>query len=311
MSLEQKNFVPHTPFILKQIFSSRGITLSKRFGQNFLIDQNTLLSIPEIADLKEDDVILEIGTGTGGLTRLLADRARYVFTVEVDKKLFELSSDILKLYKNIALINADILKTKHTLNQEVLSFVQNWLREHDQDSMKVISNLPYNISTPVIINLLESNLPVTLMVLMLQKEITERMAAVPGTREYGILSILVQLFSDVEIIKTLPPDVFWPKPEVHSAIVRIQINKEKYAGRISNYPFFKKIMYAIFTSRRKTLVNSLEQLQLPKISREQIKKLIKDMQEDERVRGEALGLDQLIFLSETIYNIITQDSSKD
>jgi 16S rRNA (adenine1518-N6/adenine1519-N6)-dimethyltransferase len=311
MSLEQKNFVPHTPFILKQIFSSRGITLSKRFGQNFLIDQNTLLSIPEIADLKEDDVVLEIGTGTGGLTRLLADRARYVFTVEVDKKLFELSSDILKLYKNIALINADILKTKHTLNQEVLSFVENWLREHDQDSMKVISNLPYNISTPVIINLLESNLPVTVMVLMLQKEITERMAAVPGTKEYGILSILVQLFSDVEIIKTLPPDVFWPKPEVHSAIVKIQINKEKYAGRISNYPFFKKIMYAIFTSRRKTLVNSLEQLQLPKISREQIKKLIKDMQEDERVRGEALGLDQLIFLSETIYSIITQDSSKD
>ncbi|MGQ3683453.1 MAG: 16S rRNA (adenine(1518)-N(6)/adenine(1519)-N(6))-dimethyltransferase RsmA [Candidatus Loosdrechtia sp.] len=308
MSSEQKSVIPHTPSILKQIFNSRGIILSKRFGQNFLVDQNTLLSIPEIGDLKEDDVVLEIGTGTGGLTRLLAERARYVFTVEVDKKLFELSSDILRFYKNITLINADILKTKHTLNREVLSIVENWLREHNQDSIKVISNLPYNISTPVIINLLESNLPIKLMILMLQREITERMVAIPGTREYGILSVIVQLFSDTEIIKTLPPEVFWPRPEVHSAIVWIHVNKEKYAGRISNYPFFRKILYAIFTSRRKTLINSLEQLKLPGTSREQIKKLMKDMNLEEKIRGEMLKLEEFIVLSETIYKMIKQDS---
>ncbi|MEP9409925.1 MAG: ribosomal RNA small subunit methyltransferase A [Candidatus Brocadia sp.] len=300
MPQNEIDFVPHTPAVLKQIFSRRGITPSKRFGQNFLIDQNILLCIPDIADLKEDDVVLEIGTGTGGLTRLLAARSRHVFTVEVDKKLFELSSDILKLYKNVTLINADILKTKHELNLDITSLILNWLREHNQTHIKVVSNLPYNISTPVIINLLEGDLPIELMVLMLQKEITERIMAIPGTREYGILSVITQLFSEVEVVKTLPPEVFWPKPEVHSAIVKVVVHKGKYAGRITDYPFFRKIVYAIFTSRRKTLINSLENVNLPKISRERLKGIIKDMQLDERIRGENLGVDQLIHLSDAI-----------
>ena len=243
-----------------------------------------MLSIPDIAELKEDDVVLEIGTGTGGLTRLLAERSRHVFTVEVDRKLFELSSDILKLYKNVTLINADILKTKHELNPDVLLLVDNWRKEHNQAHIKVVSNLPYNISTPVIINLLESELPINLIVLMLQKEITERMAAMPSTREYGILSVLTQLFSDVEVIKTLSPQVFWPKPNVYSAIVKVVVRKDKYANRITNYLFFKKIIHAIFTSRRKTLLNSLENLKLPNILREDLKGIIRNMQLDERVR---------------------------
>ena len=194
MSQKEINFIPHTPAVLKQIFGRRGISPNKRFGQNFLIDQNTLLSIPDIAELKEDDVVLEIGTGTGGLTRLLAERSRHVFTVEVDKKLFEMSSDILKLYRNVTLINADILKTKHKLNPDIPALMLKWLKEHEQSHIKIVSNLPYNISTPVIINLLEGDLPIELMVLMLQKEITERMTAIPGTREYGFLSIIIQLY---------------------------------------------------------------------------------------------------------------------
>ncbi len=305
MSQKEINFIPHTPAFLKQIFSQRGITPNKRFGQNFLIDQNTLLRIPDIAELNENDVVLEIGTGTGGLTRLLAERSRHVFTVEVDKKLFEMASDILKLYKNVTLINADILKTKHELNPDIPALMLNWLKEHDQSHMKVVSNLPYNISTPVIINLLESDLPVKLMVLMLQKEITERMAAIPGTREYGILSIITQMFSKVEIVKTLSPGVFWPRPEVYSALVKVSVQKEKFSGRITDYSFFKKIIHAIFTSRRKMLLNSLEQLKLPDISRERMKRIIEGMQLDERVRGETLNLDQLIHLSEAIRNFIT------
>ncbi|MCF6159323.1 MAG: ribosomal RNA small subunit methyltransferase A [wastewater metagenome] len=301
MSLKPVNFVPHTPSVLKQIFKDRGITLSKRYGQNFLIDHNILVSIPGIADLGENDVVLEIGTGTGGLTRLLADKARHVFTVEVDKKLFELSSDILRFYKNITLINADILKTKHELNPEVLSGIHDWLRVHNQEHMKVVSNLPYNISTPVIVNFLEGNLPISVMVLMLQREITERMTAAPGTKEYGILSIIIQLFSETEVVKILPPTVFWPRPDVYSAIVKIRIQREKFAGKISNYPFFKKIMYAIFTSRRKTLLNSLEKLQLPGVSRAYCRELLSSMQLDDRVRGEVLNLDQLIFISEALY----------
>ncbi|CAG1023278.1 Ribosomal RNA small subunit methyltransferase A [Patescibacteria group bacterium] len=300
MSQKKIDFVPHTPAVLKQIFERRGIAPNKQFGQNFLIDQNVLVCIPDIANVKEDDVILEIGTGTGGLTRLLAAGSHHVFTIEVDKKLFELSSDILKLYKNITLINADILKTKHELNPDILSLINNWLKEHNQTQIKVVSNLPYNISTPVIINLLESGLPISFMVLMLQKEITERMTAIPGTREYGILSVITQLFSEVEIVKTLSPDVFWPRPAVHSAIVKVVIHKEKYADRITDYPLFGKIVHAIFTSRRKTLINSLEKLNLPKISREHLKGIIKDMQLDERIRGENLDVDQLIHLSEAI-----------
>lgn len=300
MSQKKIDFVPHTPAVLKQIFERRGIAPNKQFGQNFLIDQNILVCIPDIASVKEDDVILEIGTGTGGLTRLLAAGSHHVFTIEVDKKLFELSSDILKLYKNITLINADILKTKHELNPDILSLINNWLKEHNQTQIKVVSNLPYNISTPVIINLLESGLPISFMVLMLQKEITERMTAIPGTREYGILSVITQLFSEVEIVKTLSPDVFWPRPAVHSAIVKVVIHKEKYADRITDYPLFGKIVHAIFTSRRKTLINSLEKLNLPKISREHLKGIIKDMQLDERIRGENLDVDQLIHLAEAI-----------
>ncbi|MBU6392092.1 MAG: ribosomal RNA small subunit methyltransferase A [Planctomycetota bacterium] len=303
MSEKEINFIPHTPAVLKQIFSQRGITPNKRFGQNFLIDQNTLLSIPDIAELNENDVILEIGTGTGGLTRLLAERSRHVFTVEVDRKLFGMASDILKLYKNVTLVNVNILKTKHELNPDIPTLILNWLREYNQTSIKVVSNLPYNISTPVIINLLESDLPVKLMVLMLQKEITERMAAIPGTREYGILSIITQLFSKVEIVKTLSPGVFWPRPEVYSALVKVSVHKEKFSGRITDYSFFKKIIHAIFTSRRKTLLNSLENLKLPNILREDLKGIIRNMQLDERVRGEVLSLEQLICLSKVICNL--------
>ena len=309
MTQKEINFIPHTPSVLKQIFSQRGISPNKRFGQNFLIDQNTLLSIPNIAELNENDVVLEIGTGTGGLTRLLADRSRHVFTVEVDRKLFEMASDILKLYKNVTIINADILKTKHELNPDIPSKMLNWLREHDQSHIKVVSNLPYNISTPVIINLLEGNLPIKLMVLMLQKEITERMAAMPGTREYGILSIITQLFSEVKVVKTLSPGVFWPRPEVYSALVKISVNKEKYEGRITDYSFFKIIIHAIFTSRRKTLLNSLEQVKLHNMSRERMKRVIEGMQLDERVRGETLSLDQLINFSESVSNLSKQDIS--
>ena len=144
---------------------------------------------------------------------------------------------------------------------------------------------------------------------MLQKEITERMSATPGTREYGILSIITQLFSEVKVVKTLSPQVFWPRPEVYSALVKISVHKERYAGRIRDYPFFKKIIHAIFTSRRKTLLNSLEQLKLPNMSRERMKRVIENMQLDERVRGEILSLDQLINLSEAVSNLSKQDIS--
>lgn len=300
MTKQETTMPQHSPSVLKHLFRVRGIIPNKRFGQNFLIDNNNLITIPEIAQLTENDIVLEVGTGSGGLTRLLAERSLHVITVEVDKKLFELSTDILSLYKNVTLIHADVLKTKHIFNPDVLSQVDDCLKKHENARLKVVSNLPYNISTPVIITLLESALPIKLMVLMLQKEITDRMAASPGTREYGILSIIIQLFSEVEVVKTLSPQVFWPKPEVNSAIVRITVNKEKYAGRITDYPFFVKVVSAIFNSRRKTLLNSLQQLALPNASKECVKTTLKNMQLSDRIRGEALNVDQIISIAEAI-----------
>ena len=305
MPQNEINFIPHTPAVLKQILKKRGIVLNKRFGQNFLIDQNILLSIPDIAEIKDSDVVLEIGTGTGGLTRLLAERSRHVFTVEVDKGLFELSTDILRYYKNITVLNADILKTKHELNPEIISLISGWLKNSGQTHMKIVSNLPYNISTPVIINFLESKLPVVSMILTLQREITDRLKAIPGTREYGILSIIAQLFSDVKVVRTLPPEVFWPRPDVYSAIVRIIVNREKYADRMPDYSTFRKVIWAIFTSRRKTLLNSLEYLGLH-VSRESLKKVIDEVHLNERIRGEVLSIEQLLQLTEKIYKLSKQ-----
>ena len=305
MPEKEINFIPHTPAVLKQILKKRGIVLNKRFGQNILIDQNILLSIPDIAELKDSDVVLEIGTGTGGLTRLLAEKSRHVFTVEVDKGLFELSTDILRYYKNVTVLNADILKTKHELNPEIISLISGWLKNSGQTHMKIVSNLPYNISTPVIINFLESKLPVVSMILTLQREITDRLKAIPGTREYGILSIIAQLFSDVKVVRTLPPEVFWPRPDVYSAIVRIIVNREKYADRMPDYSTFRKVIWAIFTSRRKTLLNSLEYLGLH-VSRESLKKVIDEVHLNERIRGEVLSIEQLLQLTEKIYKLSEQ-----
>jgi len=305
MPEKEINFIPHTPAVLKQILKKRGIVLNKRFGQNILIDQNILLSIPDIAELKDSDVVLEIGTGTGGLTGLLAERSRHVFTVEVDKGLFELSTDILRYYKNVTVLNADILKTKHELNPEIISLISGWLKNSGQTHMKIVSNLPYNISTPVIINFLESKLPVVSMILTLQREITDRLKAIPGTREYGILSIIAQLFSDVKVVRTLPPEVFWPRPDVYSAIVRIIVNREKYADRMPDYSTFRKVIWAIFTSRRKTLLNSLEYLGLH-VSRESLKKVIDEVHLNERIRGEVLSIEQLLQLTEKIYKLSKQ-----
>ncbi|MCF6148505.1 MAG: ribosomal RNA small subunit methyltransferase A [Candidatus Kuenenia sp.] len=301
--MEENTILPHTPDFLRKIFARKGIVLNKKYGQHILIDQNILSYIITIASLQKDDVVLEIGTGTGSLTRFLAQKSGHVFTVEIDNKLFELSSEILKLYKNITIINADILRSKHKLNPEVVAMISDWLIKNNNPPFKVVSNLPYNISTPAIINLLESNLPVRLMVLMLQKEITERLTAAPGSREYGILSVITQLFSEVELMKTLPPEVFWPRPEVASAIVKMSVNKAKYTGKITDYPFFTKIIFAIFTSRRKTLLNSIEKLRLPGVSRNELKKILIEMQLGETVRGEILNLEQLICLSESIRKV--------
>jgi 16S rRNA (adenine1518-N6/adenine1519-N6)-dimethyltransferase len=308
---------PHTKSMLKMLFNERGIRLKKQWGQNFLIDQNILRYIVRSAELSRNDVILEIGAGTGSLTRMLAEKAGHVFAVEMDHKLSEIVAETLKKHNNVSSINKDILKSKHHIHPEIVETISNYV--HTTAAVppttggtlciKVISNLPYYISTPVIIDLLHEVLPIKLMILTLQRDITNRLVAHPGTKDYGLLSIMTKLFADVKVLKKLRPDVFWPAPLVDSAIVRMEVNRNKYSNRIRNYQSFQDVIKAIYTSRRKTLLNSLLSLCLKggieknaQGLREDLQPILKKVDIDPGSRGEELDLEELIELSNEVFS---------
>jgi len=301
---------PHTKSMLKALLEERGVRVKKQWGQNFLIDQNLLQFIIKTAELSRNDVVLEIGTGTGSLTRLLAQNAGHVFAVELDRRLFEIMEETLKDYNNVTTFNKDILKSKHHINPKIVEDISNYINaipSSENLSVKVISNLPYYISTPVIIDLLQEVLPIKTMVLMLQRDTTDRMKAQPGTRNYGVLSIMTKLFADVKILKKLPPDVFWPVPLVDSAIVKMTVNRHRYADRILDYKNFQNVIHAIYVSRRKTLLNSLLSLcsglgiiKESKETRNDLVTILEHVGIRPESRGEELDIDKLIELSNGI-----------
>lgn len=294
---------PQTILWLKSALYKRGIRPNKSLGQNFLIDQNLLMFIITAGEINENDIILEIGSGTGTLTQMLAEKARNVIAVEIDKRLCEFSKETVGSHKNVVFINKDMIKGKSHLEPTVVSTIQclihstKDIKDRDNLSLKVISNLPYCISTPVIINLLESVLPIKLMILTLQKDITNRLAARPGTKDYGILSVIAQHFSSIKVLKLLPPDVFWPSPKVESAIVRLQICQKDNVKPIQNYPLFQKVVRALFTTRRKTIFNSLVKLASPLIDRVLLLSIFKKTKIDPKTRGETLTLEKIIELT--------------
>jgi 16S rRNA (adenine1518-N6/adenine1519-N6)-dimethyltransferase len=307
---------PHTKSMLKMLFLERGVRLKKHWGQNFLIDQNILQFIVRSAELSRNDIILEIGAGTGSLTRLIAEKAGHVFAVEMDRKLFEILGETLKDFDNVTSLNKDILKSKHHIHPEIVECVSNYVNTAPTTTegtlcIKVISNLPYYISTPVIIDLLQEALPIKLMILTLQLDITNRMVAHPGTKDYGQLSIMTRLFADVKVLKKLPPDVFWPAPLVDSAIIKMTVNRNKYSDRIHNYQGFQDVIKTIYTSRRKTLLNSLLSLCLKggiekdaHGLREDLQPILKKVGINPGSRGEELDLEELIELSNEISDYV-------
>jgi 16S rRNA (adenine1518-N6/adenine1519-N6)-dimethyltransferase len=304
--------------MLKVLFEERGIRIKKQWGQNFLIDQNLLQFIVKTAELSRNDVVLEIGAGTGALTRLLAQKAGHVFAVEVDRKLFEILEETLKDYNNVTLINRDILKSKHHIQPEIVEAISDHVSTADSSTadscVKVIANLPYYISTPVIIDLLQEVLPIKTMTLMLQRDTTDRIMAHPGTKDYGVLSIMTRLFAEVKVLKKLSPQVFWPAPLVDSAIVKMTVNRHTYVDTIRDYRSFQDVVRSIYSSRRKTLSNSLLSL----CSSHGIKK--GETRQDlmtilERVgirpdsRGEELEIEKLIELSNEISDYVTSQKN--
>ena len=311
---------PHTKSMLKVLFEERGIRIRKQWGQNFLIDQNLLQFIAKTAELSRNDVVLEIGAGTGSLTRLIAEKAGHVFGVELDRKLFKILEETLKDFNNVTLINKDILKSKHHIQPEIVEAISDYVHtaasSTDDLCIKVISNLPYYISTPVIIDLLQEVLPIKTMVLTLQRDTTNRMVAHPGAMNYGVLSIMTKLFADVKVLKKLPPDVFWPVPLVDSAIVKMTVNRHRYADRIRDYPGFQNVVRSIYSSRRKTLLNSLlslcSGLGIKNDDKETRKYLVVILERAgirPESRGEELDLEKLIDLSNEISDYV--NSQKD
>jgi 16S rRNA (adenine1518-N6/adenine1519-N6)-dimethyltransferase len=302
--------------MLKTLFLERGVRLKKHWGQNFLIDQNILQFIVRSAELSRNDVILEIGSGTGSLTRLIAEKAGHVFAVEMDRKLFEILGETLQDCNNVTTINKDILKSKHHIHPEIIETVSDYIQTAASPPagdlcVKVISNLPYYISTPIIIDLLQEVLPIKFMILTLQLDITNRMMAHPGTKDYGILSIMTKLFADAKVLKKLPPSVFWPVPLVDSAIIKMTVNRGKYSDRIHDYQGFQDVVRAIYTSRRKTLLNNLLSLCLKggiekdaHGLREDLQPILKKVGIDPESRGEELDLEKLIELSNEISDYV-------
>lgn len=308
---------PDTPSALKTLLRERGLRPRKHLGQNFLVDQNLLRVIVEKAAVGDRDIILEVGSGTGLLTRHLAERARRVLAVEIDPRLYGLTMELLQGHANVHFLNKDVLKTKTTIDPEIEAVIVHWLKEEEcrgtarrAPTIKVVSNLPYSISTPFIIAILTGGLPVECMVLTLQRDIVDRLLARPGTKEYGVLSVIAQLFSDVEFLRQLPPEVFWPVPQVESAIVRMTVRRERALERIPDLSLFKRLVRCIFQSRRKTLINSLLKLGLPSLSKEAVMDVLKGLGLEPRIRGEALDPEGFTALLREIHLLTGSSTAK-
>ncbi len=248
--------VPETASQLRALLNARGLSPNKRFGQNFLVEPRILDVIMRLAALEPTDFVLEVGTGAGTLTRRLAGVAGFVVTVEIDSGLFTLTRDLLGVEPNIRLVHGDIMATKSSLNEEVCEKIDVALVSPELKHFKVIANLPYNISTPFLTSLLVRYGAPELMVLMVQKELAESLAATPGTKDYSPLSILIQLLAEVSMDRTLSADVFWPKPKVDSAIVCIRSRHVDPPSVLRAYPLVR----FLFSERRKTIRSILRKL---------------------------------------------------
>lgn len=245
-----------TQSYLRNLLQQQGILPKNKLGQNFLIDLNVLDLLVRSAELTRADLVLEVGSGTGSLTARLAAAAGSVVAVEVDTPFYSFASELVGEQLHVKLIHADILKNKNQLNPDVLQALEEARQKYQPTALKLVANLPYAVATPVIANLLISDLPFERMVVTVQWEIAERLMAVPGTKDFGALAVLVQSLADVALVRKLPPSVFWPRPQVHSAIVAIAPSPEKRSA-VGDVQRFRTFLRDLYTHRRKNLRSAL------------------------------------------------------
>ncbi len=259
----------------------------KKFGQNFLIDTHVLDKIIDAAGITEEDFVLEIGPGIGTMTQYLCENAREVVAVEIDKNLIPILEDTLSDYRNVTVINQDILK----LDIPALAKEKN-----DGKPIKVVANLPYYITTPIIMGLFESHVPIDSITIMVQREVADRMQVGPGTKDYGALSLAVQYYAKPEIVLNVPPTCFMPRPNVGSAVIRLKRHAQ-CPVEVDDAEFMFRLIRASFNQRRKTLANGLSNSTELTLTKEQIAKAIESLGVSPSIRGEALTLAQFAQLS--------------
>ena len=263
-----------------EVLQKYEFVFQKKYGQNFLIDTHVLDKIINAAKITEDDFVLEIGPGIGTMTQYLASKAREVFAVEIDKALIPILEDTLSEYKNVTILNEDILKVD----------IRKLAEEHNQGRLiKVVANLPYYITTPIIMGLFEEDVPVESITVMVQKEVADRMQTGPGSKDYGALSLAVQYYASPYIVANVPPNCFMPRPKVGSAVIRLS-RHEKPPVNVKDSRLMFRIIRASFNQRRKTLVNGLKNAQDLNFTKEEIERAVSACGFPVGIRGEALTL---------------------
>lgn len=274
------------------VLQKYNFNFQKKYGQNFLIDTHVLEGIVDAAGVSKDDFVLEIGPGIGTMTQYLCESAGQVVAVEIDNNLIPILKDTLSGYDNVELVNEDILKV------DIFRMAE---EKNGGRPIKVVANLPYYITTPIIMGLFESHVPIDSITIMVQKEVADRMQVGPGTKDYGALSLAVQYYAKPEIVLNVPPSCFMPQPKVGSAVIRLTCH-EKPPVQVENEKLLFQVIRASFNQRRKTLANGLNNYPQISLSKEAIQECIIELGVPVNVRGEALTLSQFAKLSNIISN---------
>ena len=273
-----------------EVLQKYNFVFQKKFGQNFLIDTHVLDKIIAAAEITKDDFVLEIGPGIGTMTQYLADAAREVTAVEIDDALIPILQDTLKEWDNVSVIHGDILKTD----------IRKIADEKNQGRpIKVVANLPYYITTPIIMGLFESKVPIDSITIMVQKEVADRMQTGPGSKDYGALSLAVQYYADAKVVLNVSANCFMPRPNVDSAVIKLTRHTQQVVS-VADEGLMFRIIRASFNQRRKTLVNGLKNSSELDFTKEQIADAIKAIGKDENIRGEKLTLEEFAMLSNAL-----------
>jgi 16S rRNA (adenine1518-N6/adenine1519-N6)-dimethyltransferase len=290
---------------LMELFTQHGFNPRGDLGQNFLIDVNLIEFAVRHASLGPNDVALEVGSGTGGMTAFLAEEAGKVISVDIDQNMSKLAAEAVDGYDNVTLITQDILKNKNTLAPEICDLIREQVASLPNGQLKLVANLPYSVATPVISNLIASDLPWERMICTIQWELGEKMASEHGTSGYSALSVWIQSQASIRILRRLGPNVFWPRPKVDSAIVSIWRNKEA-AARIHDRRFFQDFLRRTFSQRRKLIRPVLIGMYRKQLDKNDVDGLLAELGHKTEDRGEQMDIETLIRLSNRVHAAIVE-----